>query len=171
MSAKYDEYLNNHIRNVGRGLSWLIVQLPEVLDGFDSDYLGELISNHDKSKWNTEEYDAYDKYFYSDEDVTEEFDKAWLHHQHNNPHHWQHWLLHNDDGSVTALEMPKEYVIEMFCDHWAFSWAKNNFYEIFDWYADNKAKMILHANTQAFYEDILSKLKTRLDEVQADGSQ
>src|SRR5688572_29402107 len=35
------------------------------------------------------------------------FDKAWLHHQHRNPHHWQHWLLREDDGDLKTLPMPE----------------------------------------------------------------
>src|SRR5438445_12020655 len=27
-----------------------------------------------------------------------DFDRAWLHHQHFNPHHWQHWVLREDPG-------------------------------------------------------------------------
>jgi hypothetical protein len=31
------------------------------------------------------------------------FDKAWLHHQHNNPHHWQYWLLREDSPEKRYL--------------------------------------------------------------------
>ena len=63
-------------------------------------------------------------------EVEDRFDAAWLHHQHNNPHHWQHWLLREDDGGTKALEMDHLYVVEMVCDHWAFSWVKGDLYEI-----------------------------------------
>jgi hypothetical protein len=44
------------------------------------------------------------------------FDRAWLAHQHRNPHHWQHWLLREDDGKTKVLLMPVEYVDEMVAD-------------------------------------------------------
>ena len=165
MSKEYDNYLNKHIHNVKVALGWLLENLPEVTQGFDPDYLGHLISIHDKSKWGPEEYEAYDKKFYSNEDVEEQFDRAWLHHQKHNPHHWQYWVLPKDDGSTKAIEMTEEAVIEMFCDHWSFSWEKGNLYEIFDWYEENRSKMILNEKTRNFYEYILEKLKERLDEV------
>src|SRR5882762_4064498 len=28
------------------------------------------------------------------------FDAAWLHHQHWNDHHWQHWVLREDSGAI-----------------------------------------------------------------------
>lgn len=167
MKSDYDEYLKQHIENVGLGFNWMLMNLPELFEGYDADYLGSIISNHDKSKYSSEEYDAYCEYFYGKKtaEVEENFDLAWLHHQHNNPHHWQHWLLREDDGDNKALEMPYEYVVEMVADHWAFSWKADNLYEIFNWYEKNKAKMLLHTNTQKLYEDILDKLKKKLDEV------
>ena len=168
MIDKYDEYLHKHINAVKTAFDWLIVNLPELFKNYDSDILGTVISSHDMSKWDDEEYFAYCEYFYGehkDEDwVQTDFDYAWLHHQHNNPHHWQHWLLREDDGGTKPLEMDYLYVIEMVCDHWAFSWVKDNLYEIFDWYDSNKTKMVLHPNTQELYESILDKIKSKLDE-------
>ena len=55
-----------------------------------------------------EEYFAYATYFYGKKtsQVEKNFDYAWLHHQKENPHHWQYWLLHNDDEGLVALEIP-----------------------------------------------------------------
>ena len=168
MIDKYDEYLHNHINAVKTAFDWLVTNISELFVEYDADVLGAVMASHDMSKWEDEEYFAYCEYFYGEhkgEDwVQTDFDYAWLHHQHNNPHHWQHWLLREDDGGNKALEMDYLYVIEMVCDHWAFSWVKGNLYEIFDWYANNKAKMILHPNTQELYESILDKIKQKLDE-------
>ena len=43
----------------------------------------------------------------------EDFNVAWNHHQKNNPHHWQYWILTNSDGSTKVLDMPYENIIEM----------------------------------------------------------
>lgn len=91
---------------------------------------------------------------------------AWLHHIHENPHHWQYWVLVNDDpeeGAI-ALDIPYKYVIEMICDWWSFSWKTGNLYEIFDWYDAHKNHMILSEYTRELVEEILEKIKVKLDE-------
>lgn len=165
MSAEYNEYLNDHIRNVIRAFNWMRDNLPEVFDGVSVNMMGAQINAHDDSKWDDEEYQAYDNYFYGtkNKEVKDAFYLAWLHHQHNNPHHWQHWLLQEDEGKLKALEMPKEYVIEMICDWWSFSWKKDKLTEIFDWYATNKPKMNLHQNTLQLVENILTKIRNKVE--------
>lgn len=172
MRKEYNEYLEDHIKNVKTAFEWMLINLTDLFKSYDSDYLGNLmisqIDKHDKSKYVPEEYDAYAEYFYGEEktdDVEYEFNAAWLHHQHNNPHHWQHWVLREDDGNTFAIEMPFEYVCEMIADWWAFSWKKNNLYEIFDWYEKNKGKQVLHDNTRAKVEEILEMIKIKLDEI------
>ncbi len=114
-----------------------------------------------------DEYEAYDAYFYGgnrSHAIVEAFNRAWLLHIHRNPHHWQHWVLINDDpdeGEV-LLEMPYNYIIEMICDWWAFSWEKGDLSEIFSWYDDHQAYIKLHPKTRATVEDILWELRGRL---------
>ena len=169
MRDQYDKYLEEHISGVKKGLNWLYANLPELFKCYDADYLGNLISYHDDSKYDVDEYYAYCEYFYGNNrnspEVQEEFDYAWLHHQHNNPHHWQHWLLREDDGSTKALEMPYDYILEMICDWWSFSWRTGNLYEIFTWYETNSHKIVLHEKSKASVEHILTKLKEKLDEL------
>lgn len=172
MSIQYDIYIDQHKAYVMQSLNWLKQHIPSLFLSEDGCVLNvEHISNHDASKNSPEEYDAYDAYFYGKNrsfSVCEEFDRAWLHHIHRNPHHWQHWLLFEDDpgtnSSFKALEIPKEYVIEMICDWWSFSWARGNLKSIFDWYDDHKAKMILHPNTRKLVESILKQMKDILEE-------
>ena len=167
MRDDYNAYLHKHINAVKTAFDWLATNLPELFIEYDADVMGDIISWHDDSKWDDEEYFAYCEYFYGehkDEDwVKSDFDYAWLHHQHNNPHHWQHWLLREDDGGTIALEMEYINVIEMVCDHWAFSWVSGNLYEIFDWYGKNKSKMLMHPNTLELYESILEQIKQKLN--------
>ena len=140
-SDGYNEYLRGHIGNTEKAFNWLIENLPELFSEFDVDYLGAQVSMHDISKYSDYEYDAYCEYFYGDSktgEVKENFDYAWLHHIHHNPHHWQYWLLQEDEGTLKALEMPKEYVLEMISDWWSFSWKANDLYEIFNWYNDQE---------------------------------
>ena len=167
MSKDYTNYIIEHRDNVLKAYQWL-VDHKIISNNYQHN-----IATHDISKWSNEEYDAYDKYFYGKQgkttEVKEAFNFAWLHHIHANPHHWQHWVLINDDDGTHALEMPEEFVIEMVCDHWAFSHKSGNLYEIFDWYKDHKLNMIMHRNTKVAYEAILDKIKEALKEEEKNG--
>jgi hypothetical protein len=45
------------------------------------------------------------------------FNRAWLHHQNVNPHHWQYFVFLNDFGNPeTCIEMPERYMLEMIAD-------------------------------------------------------
>ena len=70
----------------------------------------------------------------------------------------------------TILEMPYDYIVEMICDWWAFSWAKGNLYEIFNWYAEHSEFMKLAPRTRETVEDILDKIKNRLDSLEVEHS-
>ena len=124
---------------------------------------------HDQSKYDKEEYDAYDAYFYGNRsyEVVQNFNYAWLQHIHKNPHHWQHWILINDDSDlgIVALEIPLNYIIEMICDWWSFSWRSGNLYEIFDWYAKHRDGMQMNTTSRRIVEDILNKIRTKLDDI------
>jgi hypothetical protein len=163
MSADYNNYILTHVDNVKKAYIWLKDH------NIIAEELMSQMNIHDISKYSKEEYDAYDNYFYGKktEKVKVDFNYAWLHHLHNNPHHWQHWVLVNDEDGTHALEMPKECVIEMICDWWAFSHKSGNLYEIFDWYKSHKKNMILHEKTKKLVEEILDKIKQELDKNKA----
>lgn len=171
MSIQYDNYLMYHKANVAQGYYWLRDNLPELLtDCHDICHVEHQICfAHDYSKDDPEEYAAYDAYFYGGNRsyaVVQAFNKAWLHHIHANPHHWQHWVLIHDDPKedTTILEMPYNYILEMICDWWAFSWKSGKLDEIFKWYDEHKAYIKFHDKTRKTVEDILAKIKERLEE-------
>lgn len=171
MSEKYDNYLKEHIGNVEKGYEWMKKHLPkEIFDGVVENDEWNL-GLHDLSKYGKDEYEAYDNYFYSgnkdDVRVKDAFNKAWLHHIHNNPHHWQYWVLIEDDPEngedYICIEMPKNYIIEMVCDWWAFSWKSKSIYEIFDWYKEHFTRIKLHEKSREYVELVLSELEKALD--------
>ena len=86
-----------------------------------------------------------------------------MHHIHNNPHHWQHWVLLRDDGDIETLDMPMHYIIEMICDWWSFSWNDGDLFEIFTWYGANKDIIKLSTWTKITVENILDMMKTILE--------
>lgn len=158
--AQYNKYLSEHIGGVLKAYNFLCKY--GILD-YDVNMVAQL-QNHDKSKYSVEEFDAYRERFYgknkNKREDSVDFKYAWLHHQHNNPHHWQHWCLKEDDSKdLEALEMPYNYIIEMICDWWSFSINRQELDEIFGWYDKNKNKIILHKNTRKQIEEILDKLK------------
>lgn len=156
---EYRKYLFNHIRGVKKAYDWIKENIPDYAIDIPDIYL------HDNSKFISEEFNAYADYFYGDKtnDVVESFGYAWNHHQKNNPHHWQYWVLINDEDGIQCLDMPLEYIIEMICDWWSFSWVKGDLEEIFNWYRKHKKNMMLSDSTRDTVEDILDKIKVRLN--------
>lgn len=173
MSRQYDEYLKNHRTAVAKGYEWIKDNLPDLLIGIH-DYEWQIAFCHDASKIKASEYAAYDAYFYGGNrsyEVVKNFEKAWLLHIHRNPHHWQYWVLINDDpneGEI-ILDMPYNYIIEMICDWWSFSWNSGNLYEMFKWYDERKDYMKLSDGTRITVEYILGRIKEKLDSEDSSG--
>ncbi len=163
MSVRYNEYIREHQNAVKMAFDWLNKNCSGLTSEDIWNKASELVNKHDLSKYNLDEYEAYDQYFYGNKSyqATVEFEQAWNLHIHRNPHHWQHWVLIHDDPNkpYTYLEMPEEYVIEMFCDWWSFSWRKGNLYEIYSWYEEHKITMMLNVSTRAKVELILETVK------------
>ena len=168
MSLKYDEYIREHKENVEKAFYWLVENVPGLFDDNLKTECFNLIHQHDASKYDTNEYQAYDAYFYGNAsyEATQDFNRAWLMHIHKNPHHWQHWVLINDDpekGEI-VLNMPDCYIVEMICDWMSFAFKKGNLYEIFDWYNEHEEYMKLSSYTRGKIESILNAIKLNLKE-------
>jgi len=164
--VKYDQYLESHIGCVQQAYQYIKDNIPEILnDVEDLASLDKQISQHDESKYSEEEYEAYALYFnVSKEKYINEFNRAWNHHQKTNPHHWQYWVLIEDeeDEKYIPIEIPYNYIIEMICDWWAFSFKKNDLSEILSWYEDHKDKMIINPESKKQIENILNKISSIL---------
>ena len=165
MSKQYDEYLREHISAVKA--CWGLITKDSI--GFGGD---EPIG-HDLSKYTEDEYYAYDNYFYPDENGIDDSDKeftkklfkyAWLHHQNTNRHHWQYWVLINDEDGIKPLNMPYMDVYEMVADWGSFAYRKKDGSELLKWYEAHRAKMILHEETRATVERLVPKLARAIDE-------
>ena len=166
MSVEYDNYIREHRENLKKGLEWMQQNLSDSL--IDGTVMADALINaeaHDESKYSKEEYDAYDAYFYGGNktyEVTQAFNYAWLSHIHHNPHHWQHWVLLEDDprpGAVgQVMEMPLVYIYEMIADWWTFSWRNGNLMEIFDWYNAHQDHMALGRKTKLIVTQILTAM-------------
>ena len=62
--------------------------------------------------------------------------------------------------------MPYDYIIEMICDWWSFSWQSGNLYEIFNWYEEHSKYMKLAPGTKNTVEYILDNMKNKLQMLQ-----
>jgi len=135
---------------------------------------------HDFSKFYPSEFIPYAQYFYwnqaqNDREtmqafclysiceaapyghfVSDRFSIAWNYHQKRNKHHWQYWVLLNDDGTVSPMPMPKRYVLEMVADWMGAGRAINGRWEVKEWYEKNKNKMNLRMETRNKVEEILN---------------
>ena len=168
MSYAYDQYLAQHRANVSEAFYWIRDNLPELIDDEFEYYEHQICYAHDYSKNKPEEYAAYDAYFYGHNRsyaVVQDFKTAWLRHIHQNPHHWQYWILFNDEPGegCELMEIPYCYILEMICDWWSFSWGKDDLTEIFGWYDKRKDYMRINSKSRAIIEDILRKIAAKLE--------
>lgn len=159
---EFTERLKTHIRYVreaGRRLG-----VPE-----------EQLAVHDDSKWSKEEFPHYAANFIKDDmspvdaqTVSDNFAYAWLHHLHNEPHHWQHWIFPDGftpKGSSVengVLPMPENYVREMVADWMGASKAYTGSWDMTDWLNANLRNMKLHSQTWEILRKVLGELGYRL---------
>ena len=85
----------------------------------------------------------------------EAFDRAWLAHIHRNAHHWQHHLLHEDEGRTKVMAMPYQYRVEMVCDWIGAGRAQGHGNDVLPWYMKHRKKMKLHETTRRLVEQEL----------------
>lgn len=96
-----------------------------LVNGYSLPWLWRLLV-HDLSKFSRAEWSPYVDRFYGPQvtdgntvhrrEVERRFNAAWLHHIHHNPHHWQHWILHEDSGKTLVLVPPNAEANEMIAD-------------------------------------------------------
>jgi len=93
------------------------------------------------------------------------FNKAWLLHQHRNPHHWQFWCLRCDTDGETVLQMPDCYMREMLADWRGANKAQggDGKADSLKWYEKNRAKMVLHPDTRIWIEGQLGFVGDPMD--------
>lgn len=119
---------------------------------------------HDWTKLLPSEWFPYVESFYGGprtEQVKAAFNQAWLHHQHWNDHHWQHWVLREDSGALKVLKMPQECAFEMVADWAGAGRAITGRWEVASWYQKNSEKIQLHPETRALVEGLLDKSTLR----------
>ena len=123
---------------------------------------------HDLSKFRPREWFPYAKTFYSPEgggwyNPSDAFNMAWNHHQKSNPHHWQYWILKEDDtiGNI-ILPMPRKYVLEMLADWMGAGRAIHGEWDPSDWYYGHYTSIQLNGKTRDMVDVMLAKISQNL---------
>jgi len=117
---------------------------------------------HDLSKLRPSEWFPYVESFYGgyakDErppELEDSYDEAWLHHQHRNPHHWQYWLLREDNpehGGIKMLHIPALDLLEMLCDWYGAGWAiqgEHGWDKVLTWWLAQDKDQVINLTTKA----------------------
>jgi len=134
---------------------------------------------HDLSKFLPSEFIPYAQFFYgngnnikSRRDKTgyykpydtgdPSFDFAWLLHQKRNDHHWQWWILPEDDGGTKIMPMSINAIKELVCDWIGAGMAISGREDPWPWYQANKEKMQLHPDTRRVIEMSLDAIHKKL---------
>ena len=157
-NKQYKKQLIKHQKYIKKAYKELI-SFPDIFLIIDKEILDKLqerVLIHDQSKFEPEEFDAYRKNFYpinkqEKEENIENFKKALEHHYKNNRHHWQNrqykqtFNICDDDEIVDVLEN----IIDWLAVGYQY---KNRPYE---YYEQNKDKIILCDRERAFLEHIL----------------
>ena len=93
------------------------------------------------------------------------YSSAWLHHKGRNKHHLEYWIDYSPVGDhrLAGMQMPVEYVVEMFCDRIAASRtyrkAAYRDRDPYDYYQHSRDHYLLHPKTRALLEKLLVLLK------------
>ena len=126
---------------------------------------------HDLSKFSPWEFWTGVKYYQGDHSPNDAerrergYSAAWMHHKGRNRHHFEYWTDYSTKGEgIIGIEMPKEYVAEMFCDRLAASrtYRRDDFdpadpYRFFQ--RSMKKFILISPETAALLESMLLKLR------------
>ena len=121
---------------------------------------------HDWSKFSPAEFAAYARAFCGDysnspndrEEVTQEYRRAWLHHENANPHHWGHWIPRSGHYAGEPLAMPEIYVREMIADCLGASRAYTGSWDIAAWLNEHGSAWPLHDETVKLIAVVMNEI-------------
>lgn len=143
---KHRKYLNYVLHH-----KWYVYRAGRALGGIP---LWRLII-HDYSKFSRAEWTPYVNRFFGGRSGVEdksldpdEFHRAWTHHWHRNPHHWEYWL--RADGE--PMRMPTHFAKEMLADWLGAGRGITGSWDLTEWYAKNRDRQKLHPSTKTFID-------------------
>lgn len=116
---------------------------------------------HDLSKFSPEEFPYYRKAFF--EGDRKALAPGWLHHMNSNRHHYNYWLLRGgrhkiDESGITAIDMPRKYVLEMVADWMGAQMTYQHNWDSREWIKKHLPEMQLSDNTMIVLFNILDSI-------------
>ena len=158
----------NHLKTINHH-KWLVMKYCFKLGMYKQGLL------HDLSKYGPTEFLVGAKYYQGTrspnnaEREDKGYTSAWLHHKGRNKHHLEYWIDYDiENGGMMGCKMPVKYVVEMFCDRIAASRNYNgdNYTDRFplDYYNKGKSKYLLHKESAALLEELLTMLAEQGEE-------
>lgn len=111
---------------------------------------------HDFSKFRPREFVPYAVYYQGDRSKWKDgekelyelnYQRAWLSHLHANDHHWQHYILRNDEDRVQILPMSWPAVREMVADWMGAGRTYQGTYDMTPWLKSSLGKTVMHPVT------------------------
>jgi hypothetical protein len=154
-AKKYVEYIDFHRGNVEKARELIGDSLCAELHILPK-HLEEVVSVHDMSRYETEEFDLWRQYKFPDpgkKPDKELYMVAKRHHWSVNGHHPEHWI--NADGTVRPMELVN--VAEMLCD-WTSEVVFEDHKHVKQWYYAQMKKepYKFHPDTQHLVERLLA---------------
>ncbi len=127
---------------------------------------------HDLSKYSPAEFLMGIKYFQGTRSPNEKerelfgYSSAWLHHKGRNKHHFEYWVdVNPKTKKYEPVEMPLNYVAEMFCDRVAASkiYKKENYTDssALEYFLGGKAPEEMHEKTSELLKSWLTMLSEK----------
>ena len=126
---------------------------------------------HDLSKYSPTEFIPGCIYYQGDHSPNEAerkargYTAAWLHHKGRNKHHLEYWIDYSPTGDhrMCGMEMPVNYVVEMFCDRIAacqtYQGEKYTDASPWEYYDRSRDHYLIHPDTAALLEKLLLMLR------------
>lgn len=122
---------------------------------------------HDLSKYTPIEFCAGVKYYQGNRSPIDKekevigYSNGWLHHKGRNRHHWEYWLDNGPHG-IVAVQMPVNYVVEMFCDRVTASmiYQKSAYTDrsALEYYLAGRNRILIHPETDKLIMHLLTYL-------------
>ena len=146
----YSKYVNDHIANVhlafanfGAKICYDLEKRYKGIHGLHTQ-VRTRVMKHDDSKFSEMEFIPYVQKFYAwegmdktQEQVAEEFDKAWMHHAKYNDHHPEHWIQWSElEKRNIFMAMDDAALVEMLLDWIAMSMARNQ--SMYKWWTESE---------------------------------
>ena len=110
---------------------------------------------HDIDKLYPTKFFKYSKRYYTNKKFEgPEWDRAKFSHLRLCDHHWQYWCITFKTKTMSVLEMNKRAAKELVAD-WIGAGKAGKNIPVFEWYEENKDRVVLHPRTRAYIEELL----------------